>query len=453
MRVGLTLEEILKATGGQLLYRTDKERWENFCRDSRQIKDGDFFIPIKGEKFDGHDFVDDAVDKGADAYLWDREEDPPITESVTVIKVKDTLRALGDMGRFIRRKWKGCVIGITGSAGKTTTKEMIWAGLTEIGKAFKTPGNYNNLIGVPISLLKLEIEDKYAVVEMGMNEPAEIKKLAEIAKPDWAVITTIGPAHIGAFGSIDDIVKEKGEILFHTKKGAVFPAGFKYLSDATIRNNLKFLTTGPMGEIEVIRKNGKTIMRYEDKPLEFTISFSTDVEYENFTTAIALALLMEIDLGKFVEGIKKNYAPPEGRAKIIKNDEITIIDDSYNANPLSVKRAIDLLRKLDGGTKIVIFGDMMELGKYEEALHREVGRYMADRGVDILIAFGRRAKWAGEEAENKGVNVFYVENMMELEQLIDILKKEGDVILVKASRAMRLERIVSYLLRGQEDAV
>ncbi len=448
MKVGLKLEEILEATGGKLIRRGEAESWLSFCRDSRKVKKGDFFIPLKGERFDGHDFIEDAVMRGATGSLWGREDSPNL--GITLIGVKDTLEALGKMGDRIRRKWGGEIVGITGSAGKTTTKEIIWAGLSAFGNVHKTPGNYNNLVGVPISLLALSKEDRFSCVEMGMNSPGEIAKLAEIAAPDWSIITSIGPAHIGAFKDLSGIEKEKGSILDFTKKGAVFPAGHPLLTSKATKSGIRFITTGPAGELELVRwQKEKLIIRYIDTRLEFDIQFSTPVEAEDFTHALGIAILMQLDLDRFVDGVRENYTPPERRSRIYKG-KFTVIDDSYNANPLSTKKALELLGRISGKRKIFIFGDMLELGEQEEKLHREIGEYVAESGIDTFVVIGRRAYWSGEEAEKRGVNTFFVENFMELEQLMDIILGENDVVLVKASRAMRLERIVDYLLKKIE---
>ncbi len=454
MRVGLNLDEILKATSGNLIKRGQKDFWENFCRDSRMIKKYDFYIPLKGDRFDGHDFIGDAVGKGASASLWAREDLPSeLPEDFTLVGVDDTLMALGNMAKFIRKKWKGTIVGITGSAGKTTTKEMVWAGLSGYEPTFKTPGNYNNLVGLPISLLAVEKEHRYGVVEMGMNTPGEIARLSSIAKPDWGIITTIGPAHIGAFNDMDGIVREKGEILNHVKYGAVFPAGFPFFHDIAGKRGLKVVTTGPMGEVELVQWKGNIVIRWEDRKLEFPFSFETLMEAEDFAIAIAFALLMGLDPKEFGSNIRENYRPPEGRGRIYRG-AFTIIDDSYNANPSSVKKSIEFLSNYEGERKILIMGDMLELGEMEEKLHREIGEFVAQKGVDIFIVMGRRAFWAGEEAAKKGINVFFIENMMELQQLLEIIVKERDVILVKASRAMRLERVVDFLRRiGGIDAV
>ena len=447
MKIGLSLEEILKATSGKVLNRGKESYWTEFCRDSRMVKKGDFFIPLKGERFDGHDFIEDVIARGASGSLWGREELPSsVGKDFTLVKVKDTLQALGSMGKFIRRKWKGIVVGITGSAGKTTTKEMVWAGLSGYAPAFKTPGNYNNLIGVPISLLAVEKEHKYGVVEMGMNTPGEISKLSDIARPDWAIITTIGPAHVGAFGNVEGIVKEKGSILNHVREGAVFPSGYSYFHEIAGKRGLKFITTGSAGEVELVKWKEKIVIRWEDKKLEFPFTFETLMEAEDFTIAIAFSILSGFDPFEFGKFIKENYRPPEGRGRIHRG-KFTIIDDTYNANPSSFKKAIDYLSEIEDGRKIVIMGDMLELGNREEEMHREIGRYIADKGVSILIVIGRRAHRAGEEAEKRGVNVFYIENMMEMEQLLEIILQEGDIILVKASRAMKLERVVNFLKR------
>ena len=453
--VGLSLKEILDATNGKLISNGSDDYWFNFSKDTRTIENNSFYIPIKGENFNGNEFINDAFEKGATGSFIERGEDV-IVESIgkTLIEVKNSVVAIADIANIVREKWGGEIIVVTGSAGKTTTKEIIAGGLSKDTVVYKTPGNLNNLIGVPITLLNINKESKIAVIELGMSYKGEIAKLSKIVNPQWGVITNVLEAHLENFINIDEIAKEKGDILNYVSEGAVVPVDYKYFKSLCKKRKIKCLSFGNGGDID-IQIEEKLIVRICDNKYEFENIFHSKTEAMNFALSLGIIYLKGGIIEDYYLSVKKNYIPPVGRMSYhyLKNIGVLLIDDSYNANPGSVKAAIDALEQETNQRKILVIGDMLELGEKEEFLHREIGRYINSKNFDIVIAAGKRGKWIYEELEDKNKSVFHIINHQELAELLNIIVTRNSTILIKASRGMNLDKNVKILIEEDKNRV
>ncbi len=431
--------------------------------DSRQVLRGSLFVPIIGGKFDGHDFIAAAVNDGASGFLVQKGSEHKIrgkSSDTTIIRVDDTLKAIGDIAHFWRKKFKVTVVAITGSSGKTTTKEMLAAisGLKK--KIIKAEGNYNNLIGLPITILKINAEHELAILEMGTNIRGEIGRLTEIAEPDVGLITNIGPAHLEGFKSVETVREEKldlfrkmpdagvaiinidDEKLLVTDKewgGKRATFGFKKNADVSAEG------------VEMKGLGGVSFtIRIDSFRQGITLPVAGSHNVYNALAAAACSWALGIDFHTICQGLTA-FQPISGRMEIhrLKNGAF-IINDTYNANPASFGEALKTLRDLKGERKsIVIMGDMLELGDQAEMLHEGIGSLMADTGVDTIYLRGRlsAATAAGALKRNiPGGRIVFFETPDEImDRLVSHIKK-GDWILVKGSRQTRMEQVVEKII-------
>ncbi len=460
----LTIEEIIKATGGKILHGSYALPVSGISIDSRTIKDGELFVAIKGDVFDGHNFIDEAVKKGACGVIV--QEGHPVSGSMfqngLVISVHDTLPALQEIARYHRSKFTLPVIGITGSNGKTTTKEMLWSILSQKFPVLKTDGNLNNHIGVPLTLFRLNSSHQMAIIEMGISERGELTGLCQIAAPDAAVITNIGPTHLEKLGRIENVAEAKGEILkFITSDGScilnrddkffdVFKAmssgriisfGMSSLADVYIEYNETDVEDKSPGSIDfkLICPSGKININMHVIGLH---------NLYNAACAAAAAHAQGISLADIKAGLEK-FTPVKMRSVVEKVGYTYVINDTYNANPASMVAAIDALKTFrKGKRRFAVIGDMLELGENTIIAHRDLGIYIAGAGVDGLIAVGEFAGYVAEGAAEAGMNENMVRAFNDYPQTLEQIKEwiaEGDIILVKGSRGMRMERIVEGL--------
>ena len=459
-----TIRQIIEATKGQLLagspINLDAEI-SGVSTDTRTINKGELFIPLVGEIFDGHYFVDKAIEKGASAVLIHRDDAdflPELFPAVAVIKVADTLKALQDLASFQRNRFNIPIVAVTGSNGKTTTKDMIALVLSEKYKVLKTQGNFNNEIGLPLTLLGLEDSHEVAVVEMGMNHLGEIHRLAEIARPNIGVITNIGVSHIQNLSTKENILKAKMEIFdfFTSEDRAILNGDDEFLSKIAeeFPYQVKYYGTSDISSIkaENIKLLGEQGISYnlniggETHPVEIPIPGKHNVY--NSLAAAAVGSLMGIELDKIANALR-SYRSGKMRLNIFSTDSnIKVIDDVYNASPDSMKAAIEILKDLGEGRKIAILGDMLELGDYSQKGHAEVGEAVAHKGIDILITVGQESKFIGTGASSCGMdnqNIIHLESNKDVIEYLDTLIEQGDKILVKGSRGMKMEEIVEYL--------
>ncbi len=441
----MKIKEILKITNGKLICGDEDLDIQNFEKDTRIIQKGDMYVAIKGEKFDGNDFYKDAINKGAVACLMSKEPDEKIG---SIVLVENTVKAIQQIAAYKRSQVDIPVVAVTGSVGKTSTKDIVAAVMSQKYKVLKTQGNLNNDIGLPFTLLRLHDENAI-VVEMGMNHLGEISLLTSIAKPTLAIITNIGTAHIGNLGSRENILKAKLEILEGLQGNSVIINNDNdLLSDWAEKNKEKYniITYG------INNKNSKYVAEdihsYEDRSeyridgKEVVVPVGGEHFVLNSLCAIAVGRYFDIPMEKITEGIS-GFELTKGRMEIEKAKcGASIINDTYNANYDSMKAAIEYLEKIEGKRKIAVLGDMKELGEYSESLHRKVGEEVKD--IDILITIGELAKCIEETADVREM-LHFDNNESALEYLKKIMKKD-DIILLKASNSMKFGDIAKKLI-------
>ncbi|MBP8984167.1 MAG: UDP-N-acetylmuramoyl-tripeptide--D-alanyl-D-alanine ligase [Syntrophobacterales bacterium] len=458
----LRVEDVLMATDGHLLKGEAGGVFYGLATDTRKLSGGNLFIPLVGEKFDGHDFLKEAVEAGASGLLLQRGKEDRLSGvgDTVVILVEDTLRALGDIAHFWRGLFTVPVVAVTGSSGKTTTKEMI-AGILGDGRTvLKSPGNFNNLVGLPLAIFEMRRSHEAVVLEMGTNRKGEIGRLTEIAAPDVGVITNIGPAHLQGFGSLEAVREEKGDLfrVMANKGMAVINCDDENVRVLARAWDGERITFG-FGE-EAYVKAGRVTSRGSEG-VRFTLrigELEKDVRLpvvggHNVRNALAAAAASWV-LGESMDSICRgleSFEPLGGRMTVrrLKN-EAFLVDDSYNANPVSVSEALKTLRDLKGAHRgIAVLGDMLELGEEAENLHVEIGRIAAETGVDTLILKGTYSRAVASGAMERGLPRERILFMEDPGEIVDKLKgslQKCDWVLVKGSRKMRLDEVGSFLV-------
>ena len=439
--------EIVEATRGILVSGNKDDEINFFSQDSRQMTNGGMYIPLKGERFDGHNFIESAFQTGAQAIISEKNVN---YEDKIVIKVKDTHQALKDMASYLRNHRPVKVVGVTGSVGKTSTRDMVYSVVKQKYKTLKTEGNYNNEIGLPLTILRYH-DEEVLVLEMGMNHLQEMSRLSMIARPDIACITNVGTAHIGELGSRENILKAKLEIINGMKEG----------STLIINQDNDMLQTVELPHLNVVRvgKGKEASIQASHIVLEETKS-SIEVEYHgkkeiievpvqgehnisNALIAIAVGIELNISLEDIKKGIQE-FKLTKNRMDILEKNHKTVIDGTYNASVDSMKSSIDVLANYKK-RKVAILADMLELGDYSQQLHEEVGSYVASKGIDILVCVGKEAKYIYQKARESMKDVYYFESNQEVIARLDELLKEDDVILVKGSHSMNLKEVVEKI--------
>lgn len=425
--------------------------------DSRRIRPHDAFLAIRGPRYDGHAFVHDVAARGAACLIVSQLPDP--IPPVPTIVVPDTVRALGDVAAFHRRQFRIPVIAVTGSCGKTTTKELIAHLLSQDYQVLRTQGTQNNHIGLPLTLLGLSPSHDVAVVELGSNHSGEIAYLARIANPTMAVITNVGPAHLEFFGSLDEVRREKLSMLeFLEPKGtAILPGDqLEVLLQAKSRLGpqttlLTFGTSSQCGiqGVDIRRENGGLSVRLRDAEGRFFIPVPGSHNVENTLAALACVKALGISL-EAVRNRLTSFSTLPLRSQLMRGQGVTVLNDCYNANPLSFARALETLKDLDVKRTVVVAGDMLELGEASQAAHEAIGRLAARLGIDVVVAVGSFstavAKGASESGRTTAVACGTVE---ELQQQLPAILREGDGVLIKGSRKLQLERVTDWLLHSQ----
>ncbi len=428
--------------------------------DSRTIRDGELFVAIKGDRFDGHDFIAEAIRKGAWGAIVDRAAFERNYTSLSgfknIIPVEDTLSALQEMSAIHRNKFSMPVVGITGSNGKTTTKEMLACILKQKGPVLKNEGNLNNHIGVPLTLLRLNESHKSAVIEMGMSASGEIDSLSRMVKPDVGVITNIGPAHLEFFGSLDMVAEAKAEILLNLKSDdtAVLNADDRYFKMLKARFTGHIITFGLDARADITAGEIRQDKDYTDFTLRTNGSRALvrlrAVGRHNIYNALAAAAAA-IAVGVAIDAVKyglDDFSPISMRSELKDIKGRTVLADYYNANPMSMKAALETLISLKRNSKktIAVLGDMLELGKAAADAHLDIGRAAGGAGVDILIAYGELStKYIFEGAARAGMpkeRIFKAASHSEAAKIIRELSRSGDAILIKGSRGMKMEKIL-----------
>ena len=451
----MKIKDILKVTNGKMLIGDENLVCESFSKDTRTIQNGDIYIGIKGENFDGNKFWKQALDNGAvGVIIQDVEvstEELEAYKDKTVIKVEDTLNALYEIAKYKRSLYDIPVVAITGSVGKTSTKDIIASVVSTKYKTLKTEGNNNNNIGLPLTILKLKGHEAL-VVEMGMNHFGEISLLTDIAKPTLAVITNIGTSHIGNLGSRENILKAKLEILEGMKIPKIIINNDNDLLHNWYNENsekLEIHTFGIENNSEVMGQN----IKMKEESSEFTAvtdSKETNIKVPvggehfvyNALCAMTVGKVLNISVDKIKYGIESfELTKKRMDIKKLENGAI-IINDAYNASFESMKVSLEFLANHTGERKIAVLGDMFELGEYSEELHRKVGKEVVKNNIDMLICAGENAKYIIEEAKKSGkIETYFMHNNEEIVEKLSQELRNGDVVLVKASNGMKFFEI------------
>ena len=455
----LNIKDLEKATSGKLIINNHECLIENISIDSREYKENSLFIPIIGETHDGHKFLNSAYENGYRVFLCDNNHDFT-KDDITLIKVENTKKSLGDIAKYIRNEYDIEYIGVTGSVGKTTTRDMIYSVLSSKYRTLKNDKNYNNEIGVPKTLFNLDSKIEKAVIEMGMSSKGELDYLASIVKPSIAVISNIGMSHIENFENQEGIFNAKMEITNYFNKDSILIVNGddKYLKTLkTKKLNYKVLTYGldknndlyAYGiKLNIDKTSFKTIINNNEE--EFTINVPAE---HNVLNALS-AILVGLNSNMTVEEIRKGLESLEltsGRLTVIKKKDFTIIDDSYNASCDSMISALNVIKKYTN-KKICVLGDILETGKYDEELHRKVGKNITN-DIDLLVTVGKSSLYIEEEAIKKGFinKKLHFENYEELIKNIDKILIKDSVILFKSSHGIHLDLVVKHVLENYEN--
>jgi UDP-N-acetylmuramoyl-tripeptide--D-alanyl-D-alanine ligase len=452
MILDLDLTEVIEAVNGEILFKNNGGIFNKISTDTRKIENNNLFIALKGENFNGNDYTIHAIEKGASIVIVDevkfREEQ--LNNKGTIIKVNDTKAALGDLARFYRKKIGIKVVGITGSTGKTSTKDLVAAFLSGKYKVFKTQGNFNNEIGLPLMIFELSKDYDIAVLEMGMSNFGEINRLASIALPDIAAITNIGVAHIEYLKSRENILKEKMCItdFFENKNSLIVNCENDMLQTLNQSGKFKLEKIGYNENYDSYAQNIELTSEHtsfdvvnKDKT-SYRVTLNMVGKHNVLNALIGIQIAK--DFGLTFEEMEKglgNFNATSMRLEFIKKDDFTIINDSYNANPDSMKAALEVLKNYSGNRKIAVLGTMGELGDYAKGAHAEVGK-LAKKKADILLTTGVY-KECYKEGFEEGAMVFETKQEL-MEKLADLIK-EDDTILIKASRSEKFEEIIKYI--------
>jgi len=453
----MDLNFILDSTGGTLVSGNPNCVFKNVSTDSRKINKDEIFFALKGENFNGQDFLEQAFENGAGGAVI---EDAPPQElgGKVLIQVSSTLKALGDLASSWRMSFPDLkVAAITGSNGKTTTKEMAWSIVSLKYKTLKNTGNFNNLIGLPLTLFELNSQYKAAVVEVGMNDFGELSRLSEIATPDVGAITNIGHAHLEKLGGLDGVAKAKGELVENFNEDNIFVVNLDDERVKKIADNLNCqkVTFGINSNDAAI--TASDIASSDLSNISFNMSISGDVfpvsikgiglhNVLNSLCAAGIAVSLGCDTAQIQEGLS-NYTPANMRLQVLDTSYgFKIINDAYNANPDSMRRAIDELVRLKGdGKTLAVLGDMLELGEGSEKEHLNLGAYASKSGVDNLISFGAFSCKTLEGYVNSSEGL-PARTHEEAAKLVMELAGPGDLVLVKGSRGSRMEQVIKEII-------
>ncbi|MFW5995699.1 MAG: UDP-N-acetylmuramoyl-tripeptide--D-alanyl-D-alanine ligase [Halanaerobiaceae bacterium] len=452
----LTSSQIAGAVSGRLLQGSGDEIISSVCIDTRKLQEDDMFIALQGDRHDGHNFLQEAVEKGASALLVSRE-DVDISSSLPIILTGNTTEALQDLARFHRQCFPELtVVAITGSVGKTTTKDMLAGILSREYQVLKTSGNLNNHIGVPLTLLELEGDEDFAVLELGMSSIGEIRLLSRISMPDIGIITNVGPSHLEDLGDVESVALGKRELVEelpaagtavlnydnkHVRRmaahfdGSVIFYGFNLDADIGVK------------KIDEQEGGSRFWLDYRGEEVELFLTKPGRHNVYNALAALAVGREFNIDWQQIQEGLNQaEYS--DLRLDIFATAGIKIINDTYNANPLSVRAALNVLIGTGAERRIAVLGDMLELGDFAEKAHRQVGEDIAELDLDFLFCVGKLSRYIARGAVDAGMEGERVYTASGNQETINLLKNivnTGDVVLIKGSRGMEMEEIVAGL--------
>jgi UDP-N-acetylmuramoyl-tripeptide--D-alanyl-D-alanine ligase len=420
--------------------------------DSRTLQPGDLFFAIKGENFDGHDFVAAALDRGAVAAVVHIAQAARFADQARILAVPDTLEALQKLGRAVRRMWNKTVIAVTGSAGKTTTKESLARLLSSKYRVLKSEGNLNNHYGLPLQLLRLEPEHDLAVVELGMNHAGEIRLLALIAEPNVGIVTCVAPVHLGFFNSVADIARAKYELIqaLPSTGTAVLNADDEYVSQFSRDFSGRIVTFGINHPADVradaIQENGPRGSQFDvvsdGRRARTTLPLIGRHNVYNVLAAVAAAMVAGVKLEEAASGVAL-LTPADKRGQVLTVSGATVINDCYNSNPRALDYVVDALAGMTvqpGGRRIVVAGEMLELGKFTDELHRRSGAHIAEKKIDVLLGVRGAARRIVEAAAEAGVRAEFVDTPEQAAAWLAREIRPGDIVLLKASRGVKLEQ-------------
>ena len=446
-----TITEIAAVTGGSI-HGARQGEVSAISTDSRTVAEGQLFVPLRGERFDGHDFIGQVIDKGVGAVLADETLKQDFSSRATIITVPDTLRALGDLAAAYRRRFTVPVVAVTGSNGKTTTKEMLATIMGRTGPGLKTAGNLNNLIGLPRVLFGLDTGHQWAVLEMGMSEPGEIDRLAEIAAPCTGIVLNAFPAHLESMKNVEGVARAKGELLLRLPAGgcAVINADDALIvrqpSSACVRRLTFGLADADVRATEIapLGTDGQRFLLHlgvETYPVTLR-SFGRHAIY-NALAAAAAAHSLGISPELIMSGLER-FRPFDKRFQLEKHGGLVLIDDSYNANPASMEAALATLGELKGSRHaFVVLGDMLEMGSKENELHGTLG-VQAARVADRLYLYGELTAHTADGALSAGMAADDIIRVSCHEDIVTDIADHagaGDFVLVKGSRGMRMDKV------------
>jgi UDP-N-acetylmuramoyl-tripeptide--D-alanyl-D-alanine ligase len=418
--------------------------------DSRDILPGDVFWALKGDRHDGHRFASQALEAGAAMCVVERQQAQQIPGPRLI--VENTLRALADFALWYRQQRESLVIGVTGSVGKTTTREMIHTVLLAEHSGAQSQRNFNNEIGLPLSLLNIKADDEFGVFEMGAARPGDIRELCEIARPEIGVLTKIGLAHLQSFGSLENIIQAKGELLdaLPAHGFAVLGGDDEHVRQLAPRANCPTILVGerPGNQVRAteIENTGRTLRFVVDRK-RYEVPVAGRHHLTAALCALAVAREIGMDASAIAGGLRRFVGQP-GRCRVEQIGPWTVIDDTYNANPTSMQAACECLANWPARRRLLVVGDMLELGTSADQLHRELGDYAARSQIHLLAAYGSQAGNIVDGAGGGGMNLCRLADCSELETMFMVLDcwlEPEDVVLVKGSRDMRMERVVDWI--------
>jgi UDP-N-acetylmuramoyl-tripeptide--D-alanyl-D-alanine ligase len=455
------LKEVAEGVGGSIL--GDPEAVATaVSTDSRQAQPGELFVALRGERFDGHDFIEETARRGVTMFMVDSAwcaAGHELPSGCSAVVVPDTMQGLGDLACWHRHRFKITVVAVTGSNGKTTTKEMLARIMTQTGPGIKTEGNLNNLIGLPLTLLRLTGRERWAVVEIGMSAFGEIDRLAEICDPDVGIITNAFPAHLETLGSVEGVAKAKGELFLRLKPGAfaVYNVDDPLISKCPSPAHATRLTFGLRGaevssaQVKSLGKKGESFtLRLPEEEQQVVLNAFGKHNIYNALAAAAAAHALGVP-GDVIQAGLEEFTPYDKRFQLEEHAGVYLIDDSYNANPASMAAALTTLKELKGeGRAAAALGDMLELGAGTEAAHRELGRVAAGC-VERLYVLGAQADEVAQGALEAGLtadSVLVANGHDEIAQALLSWLRPGDSVLFKGSRGMRMERVALAVRQG-----
>src|SRR5579862_8547188 len=417
--------------------------------DSRSIGKVELFFAVEGERFDGHDFVEAAIERGAAAAVVSKENARRYSTKTSLLAVEDTLTALQTLASAVRRLWGKPLVGVTGSAGKTTTKEAVAHVLSSRFRVLKSEGNFNNHFGLPLMLLKLEPEHDVAVIEMGMSHAGEIRALARIAQPEIGVVTNVAPVHLEFFDSLAGIARAKYELIesLPANGTGVLNADDEYVSQfgRDFKGRVILYGSAPTADVraENMQSCGTEGTRFDivtaggRETAQLPLVGAHNVL--NALAAVSVALARGLRLPEAVAALA-TLKPADKRGQVLQVGNITVINDCYNSNPKALNAMVDALANMKAGRRIVVAGEMLELGPAGEAMHREAGKHLAEKRIDVLLGVRGLAEAMVEGAREAGTKADFVPTPEEAGDWLARETRDGDVVLLKASRGVKLEK-------------